>query len=66
MDLEGQLRLELADTEDLHAVARLGDHTGGNQRLDGDGSARVELAGLDGLLDAADIDLVQLDRVAAC
>ena len=26
-------------------------------------AARIELAGLDGLLDAADIDLVQLDRV---
>src|SRR5919107_87353 len=62
-NLEGKLRLELADAEDLHAVARLGDHTGSNQRLDRDGSARVELAGLDGLLNAADIDLVQLDRV---
>ena len=50
VDLEGQLRLEFADAEDLHAVARLGDHTGGNQRLDRHRSARVELAGLDGLL----------------
>src|SRR5919107_820293 len=33
-NLEGELRLELADAEDLHAVARLGDHTGSHQRLD--------------------------------
>ena len=62
-NLEGKLRLELADAEDLHAVARLGDHTGSNQRLDRHRSTRVELAGFDGLLDAADIDLVEVNLV---
>src|SRR3712207_2658452 len=63
VDLERQLRLKLTDAEDLPAVPRLGDYTGSHQRLDSDGSARIELAGLDGLLNAPDIDLVEVDRV---
>ena len=30
-DLEGELRLEFAIAEDLHAVPRLGDHAGGDR-----------------------------------
>ena len=61
-----ELRLELADAEDPHAVARLRDHARGDERLDRDRRALVELAGLDRLLDAAEIDLVQVDARSAC
>ncbi len=42
-----------------HAVLRAPQHAGLHQRRHVDGSGRVELAGVDRLLDAAEIDLVE-------
>ena len=66
-DFEGELRLEFALAEDLHAVARLGDSTPAAISASiVTGCARVELAGVDRLLDAAEVDLVVVDARTGC
>src|SRR3954462_4910233 len=62
-NLEGQLRGEFADAKDLHPVARLRQHPGRDERFDGDRRILAELSGVHRLLDATEIDLVQIARV---
>jgi hypothetical protein len=61
-DLEGELCLQLALAEDLDAVARPGDDAGRKQRLDRHRRAGVELAGVERLLNAPEIDFVVVGR----
>src|SRR5208283_145334 len=61
-DLECELGGKRALAEDLHAVARLGDHAGGKQRVLGHDGRGVELARVDGLLNAAEVDLIVIRR----
>src|SRR5215208_1599724 len=62
-DLERQPGGYVALAEDLDAVTRLRDHSGRHEGLDRDRRALVDLAGRDGLLDAAEVDLVELATV---
>src|SRR4051794_39790246 len=61
--LEGETRRQLANAEDLHAVARLRDHASRHQRLVRHGRTGFDVPGGDRLLDPPQIDLVELALV---
>src|SRR5215213_4565351 len=61
-DLEGEGRGELADAEDLDPVPLLRQHAGGDEGLHRDRGRSIEPARGDGLLDAAEVHLVQVAR----
>ena len=61
-DLEGELGLQFALAENLDAVARLRDDARRKQRVERHRRLGVELAGVDRLLNAAEIDLIVVDR----
>src|SRR5215472_14259123 len=62
-DLDRELRLDLALGQQADAVALAPDHAGSHQRRAIHRGARLELARLDRLLQAADIDLDKVQPV---